>query len=79
MKELLLKTPLQSKKFVAAMVWNIIWLILIAYGINVGIDVSSLNAMIYVTGASQLGYVGGQSLVDGWVKGALAKNSSQEQ
>jgi len=77
MKEgLISKTPLQSKKFIAAMSWNFIWLVLIAYGIRTGIEVSSLNAMIYVTGASQLGYVGGQSAVDAWVKGAIAKHSS---
>ena len=75
-KGLISRTPLQSKKFIAAMVWNFIWLILIAYGIRSGIEVSSLNAMIYVTGASQLGYVGGQSAVDAWVKGAIAKSSN---
>ena len=77
-KGLLARTPMQSKKFIAAMTWNLLCLMLIFYGIQSGVDVSTLNAMVYVTGGSQLGYLGGQSLVDSWVKGKIAQNGNQD-
>ena len=76
-KGLLARTPMQSKKFIAAMTWNLLWLMLIFYGIQSNLDVSTLNAMVYVTGGSQLGYLGGQSLVDSWVKGKIAQNGNE--
>ena len=64
---------MQSKKFIAAMVWNISWLALIGAGINAQLDVSVLNSMVYVSGFVQMLYLGGQSAVDAFVRGAFAK------
>ena len=77
-KGLIARTPLQSKKFIAAMTWNLLWLMLIYYGIRNALDPATLTAMVYVTGGSQLGYLGGQSLVDSWVKGKMAQNGNQD-
>ena len=63
-KGLLARTPLQSKKFLAAMIWNLLWLALIGYGINQQISASTLNAMVYSSGLVQCLYLGGQSAVD---------------
>ena len=68
------RSPLQSKKFIAAMIWNLFWLALIGYGIRSAIDASVLSAMVYCSGLSQLCYLGGQSAVDAFVRAALAKN-----
>ena len=67
-------TPLQSKKFVAAMIWNLIWLVLIGHGINAEVDASVLTAMVYVSGSVQCLYLGGQAAVDTFVRRAFAKN-----
>ena len=65
-------SALQSKKFIAAMLWNLVWLSLIAYGINNKVDASVLNGMVYVAGAVQCLYLGGQSAVDAFVRRAFA-------
>jgi hypothetical protein len=66
----------QSKKFVAAMLWNMCWLILIGFGIHNSIDASVLSAMVYVSGFVQMLYLGGQSAVDAFVRGAFAGKAS---
>tara|TARA_Y100001963_G_scaffold158080_1_gene256412 strand:+ start:135 stop:371 length:237 start_codon:yes stop_codon:yes gene_type:complete len=71
---ILSRTPLQSKKFLAAMVWNMCWLILIGFGINRGVDPSVLTAMVYTSGLSQALYLGGQSAVDAFVRSAIARS-----
>ena len=76
---LLARTPLQSKKFIASMTWSIAWLILIKLGIDSALDPSVLTAMVYCTGAAQLSYIGGQRLVDSWVKGKLAANGKSSE
>jgi hypothetical protein len=68
------RSPLESKKFVAAMLWNLLWLILIGYGIQKSIDASVLTAMVYCSGLSQIFYLGGQSAVDAVVRAAIAAN-----
>jgi hypothetical protein len=62
-----------SKKFVAAMTWNIMWLLLIGTGIKSKFDTQVLLAMIYAAGVTQVLYLGGQSLVDALVRVAEAK------
>jgi len=66
-------SPMQSKKFIAAMTWNISWLALIGIGIHNQVDTSVLNSMVYASGLVQMLYLGGQSAVDAFVRGALAK------
>ena len=75
-KGFIARTPLQSKKFIAAMTWSLCWLLLLKMGIDKGLDPSVLSDMIYATGAAQLCYIGGQSLVDSWVKSKLASRPS---
>ena len=67
------QSPMQSKKFIAAMIWNIAWLALIGTGITYQVDASVLNSMVYVSGLVQMLYLGGQSAVDAFVRGAFAK------
>jgi hypothetical protein len=67
---------LQSKKFVAAMLWNICWLVLIGFGIHNKIDANVLSAMVYVSGFVQMLYLGGQSAVDAFVRGAFASKAA---
>ena len=68
------RSPLESKKFCAAMVWNLLWLILIGYGIHRSVDPGVLTAMVYCSGLSQVFYIGGQSAVDALVRKTLAAN-----
>jgi len=67
------QSPMESKKFIAAMLWNISWLALIGTGIGYEVDASVLNSMVYVSGFVQMLYLGGQSAVDAFVRGAFAK------
>lgn len=62
------KTPLQSKKFIASMLWSLIWLVLIAIGIFRGQDTELLVSMVYIAGSIQGLYLGGQAFVDALVK-----------
>ena len=71
-------TPLRSKKFIAAMLWNLFWLVLIGYGIHVQIEASVLSAMVYVSGIVQALYLGGQSAVDAIVRAAMARSTIQQ-
>lgn len=66
------KSPLESKKFIAVMVWSLFWLALTGYGIRNGISENVLLAMIYVNGMVQGMFLGGQSFVDGIVRKAMA-------
>jgi|TARA_R100000234_G_C4951760_1_gene157662 hypothetical protein len=66
-------TPLQSKKFVAAMIWNAAWLFLIATGIKSRLDPEAIIAMVYTAGATQVLYLGGQSAVDAFVRSTKHK------
>lgn len=34
--------------------------------------------MVQFTGLAQLGYIGGQSLIDSWVKGKIAANDNNK-
>ena len=77
-KGFLAKTPLQSKKFVAAMIWNFFWLCLIGYGISNQISGSVLTAMVYTSGLCQALYLGGQAAVDAFVRGAIARRTTQQ-
>jgi len=69
---LLKQSPLESKKFVAAMTWNVFWLGLIAYGISSKLSDSVLLAMIYISGSTQMIYIGGQAAVDAIVRKAAS-------
>ena len=61
---------LRSKKLLAAMSWNTGWLILIALGIVYGTSDSVLLSMIWVSGATQITYIGGQAALDTFVRKA---------
>ena len=69
---------LKSKKFVAAMTWNLLWLVLIGIGIRSDLDADVLIAMIYAAGTTQALYLGGQSAVDAFVRAAVAKYMSAD-
>ena len=77
-KSWIAKTPLQSKKFIAAMIWNFLWLILIGMGIRSNLDSSVLSAMVYTSGVCQALYLGGQSAVDAFVRAAIAKSIEKQ-
>ncbi len=72
-KTWLQKTPLTSKKFLFASAVNFIWLLLIGFGISRELSPETLNAMIYSAALTQSLYLGGQSAVDAFVRGAFAK------
>ena len=66
-----LESPmLKSKKFVAAMSWNIGWLVLISMGIVYNTSHSVLLSMVWVAGATQITYIGGQAALDTFVRKA---------
>ena len=67
------RSPLESKKFLAAMTWSLGWLALIGYGIKAGLDADVLSSMVYANGAVQMLYLGGQAAVDGFVRQAFAR------
>lgn len=71
------KTPLRSKKFIASMLWSVVWLLLIGVGIFLGKDTELIIAMVYIAGSIQGLYLGGQAFVDALVKrSAVAFNKS---
>lgn len=73
------RTPLQSKKFIAAMIWNIIWLCLIALAILKDVDASVIGSMVWACATSCGLYLGGQSFVDSIVRyGAMKLGSTIE-
>tara|TARA_Y100001973_G_scaffold33107_1_gene49876 strand:+ start:21312 stop:21611 length:300 start_codon:yes stop_codon:yes gene_type:complete len=72
------RSPLQSKKFVAAMLWNMCWLILIGYGIYSDTGDSVLLSMVLVSGSTQIVYVGGQAALDTFVRQAFHKSNGTE-
>jgi len=73
----LLKTPLQSKKFLAAMIWNTASICLIGYGMATNMNSEVLISLIYMSGLCSSLYLGGQAAVDAFVRAALAKNGNQ--
>jgi hypothetical protein len=76
-KTWLQKTPLTSKKFLFASGVNLIWLMLIGFGISRQISPDNLNAMIYAAALTQSLYLGGQSAVDAFVRGAFARSRTE--
>tara|TARA_Y100000034_G_scaffold76009_1_gene91295 strand:- start:1147 stop:1428 length:282 start_codon:yes stop_codon:yes gene_type:complete len=70
------QTPLESKKFIAAMIWNILWLGILILAIKTGQSEKTLLGIIYTTGFVQSLYLGGQSFVDAFVRSAIAKKGS---
>ena len=77
-KSWLVRTPLSSKKFLFASIMSLCWLLLIWYGIRNDLDKEVLITMVQFTGLAQLGYIGGQSLLDTWVKGKIASNDNNK-
>lgn len=77
-KSWLVRTPLSSKKFLFASIMSLCWLLLIWYGIKNDLDKDVLISMVQFTGLAQLGYIGGQSLIDSWVKGKIAANDNNK-
>ena len=77
-KSWLVRTPLSSKKFLFASIMSLCWLLLIWYGIKNDLDKDVLISMVQFTGLAQLGYIGGQSLIDSWVKGKMATNDNNK-
>lgn len=75
MKEVTHSSPLNSKKFIAAMAWNIGWLILITLGIVYDETDSVLLSMIWVSGATQVTYLGGQAALDAFVRRSFLSSS----
>lgn len=76
MKDITQSTPIQSKKFIAAMVWNAGWLILLSLGIVYDESDSVLLSMIWVAGATQVTYIGGQAALDAFVRRASFQQAS---
>ena len=73
------KTPLQSKKFIASMIWNIVWLGLIGLAILKGVDGQVIQSMVWACATSCGLYLGGQSFVDSVVRyGAMKLGSVVE-
>lgn len=69
------RSPLQSKKFVASMAWNMCWLFLIGYGIYSQLGETVLLAMVLVSGSTQIVYVGGQAALDTFVRQAFHRSN----
>jgi len=72
MKEVTHSTPFKSKKFIAAMIWNAGWLFLLSLGIVYDESDSVLLSMVWVAGATQITYIGGQAALDAFVRKAFA-------
>jgi len=70
------QTPLESKKFIAAMIWNILWLGILILAIQTGQSEATLLGIVYTTGFVQSLYLGGQSFVDAFVRSSLARKGS---
>lgn len=73
--------PLESKKWIASMVWSIAWVVLIAIAITYKVDAEVLSSMVYALGVIQGLYLGGQSAVDalvGKAKKRLGIEDSEE-
>ena len=68
-------SALKSKKFLAAMSWNVGWLLLLALGIYGDTSDSVLLSMIWVAGATQITYIGGQAALDTFVRKAAILSS----
>lgn len=61
------RSPLQSKKFCAAMTFNILWLLMIGYGIHLDVSDPVMLAMVITSGSTQMVYLGGQAAVDAYL------------
>ena len=62
----------QSKKFIAAMTFSILWLISIWIAIHTQLDSAIILRMVNVAGVVQILYIGGQAALDTIVRRALA-------
>ncbi len=71
-------SPFKSKKFIAAMVWNTGWLILLSLGIIYDESDSVLLSMIWVAGATQITYIGGQAALDAFVRKAFSFQAASQ-
>ena len=79
MKDVTHSSPINSKKFVAAMSWNIGWLVLISLGIIYDESDSVLLSMVWVAGATQITYIGGQAALDAFVRQAFFRRGQPSQ
>jgi hypothetical protein len=61
------RSPLQSKKFCAAMTFNILWLLMIGYGIHLDVSDAVMLSMVITSGSTQMVYLGGQAAVDAYL------------
>jgi hypothetical protein len=61
------RSPLQSKKFCAAMTFNILWLLMIGYGIHLDVSDPVMLSMVITSGSTQMVYLGGQAAVDAYI------------
>ena len=64
----IVKTPLQSKKFIAFLLADISWTLLLAYTIYRDEPQTLTLAMVLVKGFVEAGYIGGQAWLDRYVK-----------
>ena len=64
----IVKTPLQSKKFIAFLLADMSWTVLLAYTIYRGETQAVTLAMVLVKGFVEAGYIGGQAWLDRYVK-----------
>lgn len=64
----IVKTPLQSKKFIAFLLADITWTVLLAYTIYRDEPQTLTLAMVLVKGFVEAGYIGGQAWLDRYVK-----------
>ena len=69
------KLPLQSKKWIAAMVWTVLWIGAIWYAISKGISGDVISSMVYCVGMIQSLYLGGQAAVDAIVRRATSSKN----
>ena len=61
-------SPLDSKKFVAYLVADLGWTVLMGYGVYAKMDWSLLITMVITKGFVQSGYILGQAALDKYVR-----------
>jgi len=71
-------SPLDSKKFVAYLVADLGWTVLMGYGVYAKMDWPLLMAMVVTKGFVQSGYILGQAALDKYVRVAKITSGIKE-
>jgi hypothetical protein len=71
-------SPLGSKKFVAYLVADLGWTVLMGYGVYAKMDWSLLMTMVITKGFVQSGYILGQAALDKYVRVAQITSGIKE-